>query len=30
MRVAQLMAGAANGGAELFFERMTLALHEAG
>jgi glycosyltransferase involved in cell wall biosynthesis len=30
MRIAQLMAGAANGGAELFFERMTLALHAAG
>lgn len=30
MRIAQLMAGAANGGAELFFERMTLALHQAG
>ena len=30
MRVAQVMAGAANGGAELFYERLTLALHEAG
>lgn len=26
MRIAQVMAGAVNGGAELFFERMTLAL----
>lgn len=30
MRIAQLMAGAANGGAELFFERMTVALHQLG
>ncbi len=30
MRVAQVMAGAALGGAELFFERLCLALHEAG
>jgi glycosyltransferase involved in cell wall biosynthesis len=30
MRIAQVMAGAANGGAELFFERMTLALSRAG
>ena len=30
MRLAQLMAGAANGGAELFFERMSLVLHRAG
>ncbi len=30
MRIAQVMAGAANGGAELFFERMTLALAQAG
>jgi glycosyltransferase involved in cell wall biosynthesis len=30
MRVAQVMAGAALGGAELFFERISLALHEAG
>lgn len=30
MRVAQMMAGAANGGAELFFERMTIKLHQAG
>jgi len=29
-RVAQVMAGAVNGGAELFFERLCLALHEAG
>jgi len=30
MRIAQVMAGAANGGAELFYERMTLALAGAG
>ena len=30
MRVAQVMAGAPAGGAELFFERLTLALHRAG
>ena len=30
MRVAQVMAGAANGGAELFYERLTAALREAG
>ena len=30
MRIAHLMAGAANGGAELFFERMTVAQHQAG
>ena len=30
MRVAQVMAGAALGGAELFFERLCLALHDAG
>jgi len=30
MRIAQLMAGAANGGAELFFERFNAALHRAG
>ncbi|MFT8243989.1 glycosyltransferase [Roseomonas sp. BN140053] len=30
MRVAQVMAGAAVGGAELFFERLCLALHGAG
>ncbi len=30
MKIAQIMAGAANGGAELFYERMTLALAEAG
>ncbi len=30
MRTAQLMAGAASGGAELFFERFCAALHEAG
>ena len=29
-RVAQVMAGAAHGGAELFYERLTLALHAAG
>ena len=29
-RVAQVMAGAVNGGAELFFERLCLALHDAG
>ena len=30
MRVAHLMAGAAEGGAELFFERLALAQHRAG
>ena len=30
MRLAQIMAGAPNGGAELFFERMTTALATAG
>ncbi len=30
MRVAHLMAGAAEGGAELFFERLVLAQHRAG
>ena len=30
MRVAHVMAGAPAGGAELFFERLTMALHEAG
>ena len=30
MRVAQVMAGAADGGAELFFERLTVALREEG
>ncbi|MBW4035012.1 MAG: glycosyltransferase [Proteobacteria bacterium] len=30
MRIGQLMAGAAQGGAELFFERLTIGLHEAG
>lgn len=30
MRIAQVMAGAVNGGAELFYERMTLALARAG
>ncbi len=30
MRIAQLMAGAAQGGAELFYERMTIALAGAG
>ena len=29
-RVAHVMAGAVNGGAELFFERLCLALHDAG
>ena len=29
MKIAQMMAGAANGGAELFFERMTIKLHQA-
>jgi len=29
-RVAQVMAGAEHGGAELFFERLCLALHDAG
>jgi glycosyltransferase involved in cell wall biosynthesis len=30
MKIAQIMAGAANGGAELFFERMTFSLAAAG
>ena len=30
VRVAQVMAGAAHGGAELFFERLCVALHAAG
>ena len=30
MRLAQIMAGAPAGGAELFFERLSLALHRAG
>jgi glycosyltransferase involved in cell wall biosynthesis len=30
MRIAQIMAGAHHGGAELFFERLTIALHRAG
>jgi glycosyltransferase involved in cell wall biosynthesis len=30
MKVAQVMAGAHAGGAELFFERLTIALHRAG
>ena len=30
MRLAQVMAGAPAGGAELFFERLTIALHQAG
>jgi glycosyltransferase involved in cell wall biosynthesis len=30
MRVAQIMAGAPAGGAELFFERLSIALHRAG
>ena len=30
MKVAQVMAGAAAGGAELFFERLCIALHRAG
>ena len=30
MRIAQVMAGAPTGGAELFFERLTMALHAAG
>src|SRR6185312_9384644 len=30
MKVAQIMAGAPAGGAELFFERLTIALHRAG
>ncbi len=30
MRIAQIMAGAPNGGAELFYERMTMALSRAG
>ena len=30
MRVAQVMAGAALGGAELFYERLCVALHDAG
>ncbi len=30
MRIAQVMAGAPGGGAELFFERLSLALHQSG
>jgi len=30
MRLAQIMAGAHHGGAELFFERLSIALHHAG
>jgi glycosyltransferase involved in cell wall biosynthesis len=30
MRIAQVMAGAKTGGAEAFYERLTLALHKAG
>ncbi len=30
MKITQVMAGAARGGAETFFERLTLALHQAG
>ena len=30
MRIAHVMAGAPSGGAELFFERLVVALHEAG
>lgn len=30
MRIAQIMAGAAQGGAELFFERLSIALHRDG
>ena len=30
MRIAQVMAGAPSGGAELFFERLSIALHQAG
>ncbi len=30
MRIAQIMAGAHHGGAELFFERLTIALHREG
>jgi len=30
MRIAQIMAGAHHGGAELFFERLSIALHRAG
>jgi glycosyltransferase involved in cell wall biosynthesis len=30
VRVAQVMAGAAHGGAELFFERLCIGLHQAG
>ncbi len=30
MRIAQVMAGAEHGGAELFFERLCLSLHQAG
>jgi len=30
VRIAQIMAGAANGGAELFYDRMTIALHHTG
>ncbi len=30
MRIAQIMAGAPQGGAELFFERLSIALHQTG
>jgi len=30
VRIAQIMAGAPQGGAELFFERLSIALHQAG
>ena len=30
MRIAHIMAGAPNGGAELFYERMAVAQHQAG
>lgn len=30
MRIAQIMAGAPEGGAELFFERLSIALHQSG
>ena len=30
MKIAQVMAGAPTGGAELFFERLSIALHRAG
>ncbi|MGH7191822.1 MAG: glycosyltransferase, partial [Acetobacteraceae bacterium] len=30
MRLAQIMAGAHHGGAELFFERLSIALNRAG